>query len=416
MLRLRIINFLFAMLLLSIPALVLQPPGDEYLYYSDFPAYYSAAKLIAQHRSADVYKPDLVKQEAKKHFWIPDRVVFVAEPPYAMPLVTPLSFLSPRIAHNLCTFVAIAAIAVSLLILADVLTLTNRGTLLLMCLVAISGPFVECIRHNKPTPFLLLGFCLCLFWLKRANNYNAAAASLLCLIKPHEFFSFFGFLFGARKYSVLCFSAALTSLIACLSMSVFGLDAWTNYLGVLSDVSHHPEIVGIQVMPTLKGQLYRLHVNESFANQISFVFFFLSVLGSYLIARRFREDRRYWKVGATIGSLLGFIFLTHAHGYDLILVIPAVAVIIEQARIHGNRSLLLAAWSTVAAFSLPLYILIHYVYMVAYDSVLNVHFALLAMLTVVAVRYAHQLGDFQKLRVNLPKSLPAYASYSGQRS
>ncbi len=413
--RLRIINFLFAILLLSIPALVLQPPGDGYLNYSDFPAYYSAAKLIAQHKSADVYKPDMVRKESLKHFQLPDRVVFVAEPPYAMPLVIPLSFLPPKAARNLCTFGAIALVAASLLILADVLSLTNRATLLLICFSALSGPFVECVRHNKPTPLLLLGLCLSLFWLKRAKTSNAAVASLLTLIKPHEFFGFFGFCVGAKKFPYLCLIGALLGLIACLSTAVFGFDAWTNYFNVLSNMSEHPEIVGIHMMPTFKGQLYRLELNHSIANQISVVAFFLSVLGSAMLARRFNNDRRFWKIGAAIGMLLGFVFLTHAHGYDLILTIPAVAIIIEQGRKHGNRSLLLAAWSTVAAFSLPLYILIHYVYMVYYGAVLNVHFAFLGLLTVVAVRYAHQLGDYQKPRVTLPKPLRTYAVRSVQK-
>ncbi len=383
------------MLLLSIPALVLQPPGDGYLNYSDFPAYYSAAKLIERHRNADVYKMDVVRRESQAHFHMPDdREVFVAEPPFAMPLVIPLSYLPPQLAHDLCTFGAIAAIAASLLILAEILSLSNRGLLLLVCLTAISGPFVECVRANKPTPILLLGFCIALSFLKRAKVRDAAIATLSCLIKPHEFFAVFGFFTGAKKYTYLLLAAALATLIVGLSTAVFGVDAWINYFSLLARINEHPEIVGIEAMPTLKGQLYRLPLGHSLANQIAVVGFILSILLSGFVARRFSDDRKYWRIGATVGALLGFIFLTHAHAYDLILIIPAVAILIGQARRHQNRVVLYSAWTTVVVFSLPFYIPIHYIYLLSFNAPVNFHFSLLAWLSAVAVRYAHQLGDF----------------------
>src|SRR6185437_6719331 len=142
--RTSIINFFFALAVLAIPAVIFRPPGDTWLMVSDFPAYYGAAKLISHGHAADVYEIHRLQLEIRRAWRMPpERQVFVAEPPIFMPAFEPLANFTPNGAVLFSFITAIAATALSLVLLSEALVLSNRATLWLIALTASSGPFWE---------------------------------------------------------------------------------------------------------------------------------------------------------------------------------------------------------------------------------------------------------------------------------
>src|SRR5271170_2314279 len=114
------INVFFAVIVFVIMIVGWAPPGDWIYNASDFPSYYTAAKLIASGHGADVYRIDYINEQVHQIYpKAQGREIFASEPPFFLALLAPLAFFTPAIAKVIFDSLLVVLAAVALVLLAN---------------------------------------------------------------------------------------------------------------------------------------------------------------------------------------------------------------------------------------------------------------------------------------------------------
>jgi hypothetical protein len=158
-----------------------------------------------------------------------NRIGFMRNPPWALPLVYPLGFLSPRAGWRLWSLFMLACLAVSIRLL-WILYGRPRNS---RYLIGLSfGPALLCLIYGQTSLLLLLGLTLFLR-LHRTQPFLAGSALALCALKPHLFLPFGAALLAwvlvSRSYKLVAGAAAA---LAASSAITFLIDpqAWAQYV------------------------------------------------------------------------------------------------------------------------------------------------------------------------------------------
>ncbi|MBI4533189.1 MAG: DUF2029 domain-containing protein [Candidatus Melainabacteria bacterium] len=354
--------FAFLVLLLVVPSLVLAPPKDYRFKVTDFPNYYAAAKMMASKSGALIYQPSQLQATENKFFpQLDGRMVPVNLPPFSLPLLLPLALVPPQAALAGWQILLILALATSFIALQHMFNLSNRATVYLGALVAVSGPAWEAIRHCQIAPFLLVSFLACLNALVQSKFVIAALALTPWLLKPHELLPFLLFLLGARKYLFLGYFFLISCFFGLISSFVLGQSAYTNYLAFAPSSWEITDFVN----PTIRGQLLRyLGAVTPVALSLSTLIWILALLGLFWCGSRFK-DHTSWVGYATLVSMpIGLVTAPHCHNYDLLLLLPSLVILVKTSPI-GTLPIW---WKTVLVLAtttllLPIYIFVHYSYL-----------------------------------------------------
>ncbi len=358
----RIPYIIFAFVLLTVPCMLWKMQPNYFIISTDLPAYYAAAKLMTSGRAAQVYDPKAVRQEALIYF--PDipakkEFLFVAEPPLVMPAFAIFSFLTPLEAKILSEAVGITATLLALFLLADLLQFSLKDTTTLILLTAFVVPYWSVIRIHKPTPILLLGLCLTLYFLKKNKNKAASLSSILCFIKPQVFLPFLAFAAGARQFKYIFATAGVGLALALCSLAMFGVDGWSAYIKLLLKMSSEPLIVGVTDMPTLKGLLYRLAIDPGIANSISSLGFAATLCFLLWFGNKFVAHRQWWLPAVAASSIIGLITGIHAHLYDFVMIIPATAIFLKHEELAKEKFTQRVLWIVIGLLVVPAFLLIN---------------------------------------------------------
>ncbi len=376
---------IFAFILLTVPCMLWKMQPNYFIISTDLPAYYAAAKMMTSGRAAQVYDPRAVRQEALIYF--PDipakkEFLFVAEPPLVMPAFVIFSFLSPADAKLLSEAVGITATLIALLLLAELLNFSIKETTTLILLTAFVVPYWSVIRIHKPTPIILLGLCLTLFLLKKNKTRATAFSTVLCLVKPQVFLPFLAFATGARQFKYLLVTACVGLALALASLPLFGIEGWTAYVHLLMKMSSEPLIVGVTDMPTLKGLLYRLAVDPAIANFVSSLCFGATLCFLVWLGNRFVSRSEWWLPAVAASSILGLITGIHAHLYDFVMIIPAIAILLKYDRLAQEKFTHRVLWIVIGVLIVPAFLLIN---PINDRTGLHWHFIMLAIASVSAI-------------------------------
>lgn len=100
----------------------------------------------------------------------------------------------------------------------------------------------------------------------------------------------------------------------------------------------------MDLMPTLKGQLYRLPIDHLLSNGLSTLVFTSLFCFLAWFGRKSANVERWSLAGIAVTSFLGWAACPHGHGCDLIILIPAFAILIKQAAAVKNRFMLAIVW------------------------------------------------------------------------
>jgi hypothetical protein len=272
-----------------------------------------------------------------------NKVGFMRNPPWALPLVYPLGFLSPRAGWLLWSLFMLACLAVSVRLL-WILYGRPRNSRYLLGLSF--GPALLCLIYGQTSLLLLLGLTLFLR-LHRTQPFLAGCALGLCALKPHLFLPFgvvlLAWVLVSRSYRLVAGAAAA---LAASSAIAFLIDpqAWIQYVQMARASGIEREYI-----PCLS---YLLR-NWLGANSMSLQFL-PAALGCAWALRYYWPRRQGWD-WTTNGSpllLVSLLVAPYSWIYDQGIVIPAL---LQGAFLTRSRNLLVALAFLSAMVEIALY-------------------------------------------------------------
>ena len=157
------------------------------------------------------------------------KVGFMRNPPWTLPLVYPLGFISPRVAWLIWSLLMLACLTGSVRLLWIMYGRPgNRRYLLGLSF----GPALLCLLYGQTSLFALMGLVLFLR-LHRTSPFLAGISLWLCALKPHLFLPFgvvlLAWVLVSRSYKLLAGSVIAMAASCAITYAIDPL-AWTQYL------------------------------------------------------------------------------------------------------------------------------------------------------------------------------------------
>lgn len=361
----RLQDFGIAIVLFTAVYLLLQP----LVSFNDAHTYHEAATLITSGKSPQVYRMREAFNGSQKF------MAFMAlEPPYALTFTAPLALFDLQVSRRVLDGFLIVILAAFATLLASVLKLSKRQTIIFLLCCAASGGVFESLKVSKPIPIFALGFTLALFFLGRGREYIAGVASVMCLIKPHYILPFAAFAFGCKKWKYLVGLAVATALLLAITFPFHGAESYAAYARAISYVNEHPiTTVGADAMPTIRALLLRGGIDPLLSSRIATIIFGCSLLLMVGLGWRTRNTPTWWIPGTMCGLTVAAATAIYMHNYDFVILIPVVTILIlELIRIKNWPDLILTTLA-VAMFMTPLYQYIFYYYLIQGRALINLH-------------------------------------------
>ncbi|MBI4534186.1 MAG: DUF2029 domain-containing protein [Candidatus Melainabacteria bacterium] len=384
-----VIPILFALLAPILPLVLVLSSQAWFGKISDLPEYYAASRMMLEGQGALIYKLDNLG--AVQHMLYPsmaERIVGLYIPPIALPWLLPLGWLEPAIAPIVWMLVQIVAVAASLLILRKIFALSSKAVLWLWAVLSISGPLYESLRIGQLAPLLLLGFSLAIMALKNNRPFLGSLALSALLLKPQELAPFLVYLVGARRYKVISYLIVLTVGLCGASLLLIGVDGYKNYLDLLSSSVANTLWMQSELSATVRGQLLRFFPEQKvLVTQISSVILVGVLALIFCLGRRESCKVRWLEVGLATAFPLGLITSLHCHDYDLLLLAPSIVALVKGGLVKNPHPwLACVGLAGTTLFLLPLYVVIHYQYLLQ-GGLINPLFWLLVCGTVLVLVY-----------------------------
>ena len=303
----------------------------------DFVVFWATGQQLVHH--ANPYDAAAMKQiEHAAGLNTGYNLLFMRNPPWALPLALPLGLLGLRVGAFLWSITIVACLVVSVLML---WRMQGRPPNHLHWLGLSFGPALVCAMMGQTTLFSLLGYVLFLD-LHRKRPFLAGASLWLCLLKPHLFIPFgvvlLLWILVFRRYKVL--AGVLVALGASCSV-VYLLDptAWADYAQMM-----HTNLQEQEYIPCLVVVLRRWLRPHSVWLQ-----YLAPALGSVWALIYFWPRRHAWeweRYGNPL-VLVSLVAAPYSWVYDGGLAIPAL---LQGA--YLTRSRILLAILAVASISI----------------------------------------------------------------
>jgi hypothetical protein len=193
----------------------------------DFGIYWATGRLLANH--ANPYDAEaLMRLETSLGIYNGHQILYMRNPPWALPLALPLGFLPLRLAALLWSFILIGCLLFSVRTL---WVMYGRPDNQLHWLGYAFAPALLGLTIGQTSLFALLGFVLFLR-LHESRPFLAGASLWLCALKPHLFLPFAAVLLAwilvSRSYKVLA-GAATAMAASCAALYFIDPMAWIQY-------------------------------------------------------------------------------------------------------------------------------------------------------------------------------------------
>ena len=295
----------------------------------DFIFYWATAQQLAHH--ANPYDAAAIATlERSAGLPVAYKAGFMRNPPWALPLIYPLGFLSARVGWILWYFLLLACLAASVYLLWILYGRPRNERYLLGLSFA---PALVCIIYGQTSLLLLPGLVLFLRW-QRTRPFLAGVALSLCALKPHLFLPFGVVLLvwiaferaaklAAGVLAGLAFSCLLTFLIDPSALTQYAQMARAS--GIENEpipcVSYllrawiSPQSIWLQYLPALLGCAWAM---------------------AYYWPRRRNWD---WPANGGLLLLVSLVAAPYSWIYDHGMVLPAL---LQSAFLARSRNLLIA--------------------------------------------------------------------------
>jgi hypothetical protein len=180
----------------------------------DFASYWATGQQLAHH--ANPYDASVMGDLERTAGYTGQGSYYMRNPPWVLPLVLPLGYVSARIAVLPWSLLMLGLLFLSVQLLQPVLGLSGWQLRLLGCAFP---PALQCVVVGQTSLFVLLGLVLFLR-LHRTRPLLAGAALWLCTLKPHLFLPFgvilLVWIIFTRRYRILL-GAAIAAVVSCLA-------------------------------------------------------------------------------------------------------------------------------------------------------------------------------------------------------
>jgi hypothetical protein len=280
----------------------------------DFVVYWATGQQLVHH--ANPYDAEAMMRIERSAGLAPGYgVLYMRNPPWALPLALPLGLVGPRTGAFLWSLVLLACLAVS------------AHLIRLMCgspgnrihwLGFSFAPALVCLLVGQTSLFALLGLALFLR-LHRTRPFAAGLSLWLCALKPHLFLPFgvvlLAWVLVSRSYRLLA-GVAVAIIASCAAAFCLYPAAWTHYLEMMRAPAVEKEFI-----PCLSDSL-RFGLNP----QAAWLQYLPAAVGCAWALGYFWRRRQAWN-WMKDGSLLMLVSIFAAPYcwlYDQALAIPAL--------------------------------------------------------------------------------------------
>ena len=255
-------------------------------------------------------------------------VLFMRNPPWALPLVLPLGLVGMRIGALLWSMVLLACMIVSGLLTRNI---NGRPKNRIHWLALSFAPALVCLFVGQTALFALLGLALFLR-LHGTRPFVAGFSLWLCALKPHLFLPFIVVLLAwivvSRSYRILA-GAALAMVTSCALTYCIDPSAWRDYSAMMQAPGIAKEFI-----PCLSVAMRLwLSPQSMWLQYLPAAIACVWALG-YFWSRRYTWD---WKKDGSLLMLVSIVFAPYCWLYDQALAVPAL---LEGAYLTRSRPLL----------------------------------------------------------------------------
>ena len=290
----------------------------------DFVVYWATGRQLVRH--ANPFDPQAMMRIERAAGLNPGYgVLFMRNPPWALPLALPLGFLGLRLAALVWSLVLAACLAVSVLLL---WRMQGRPANHLHWLGLSFAPALLCLFLGQTSLFSLLGYVLFLR-LHRERPFLAGASLWLCALKPHLFLPagvvLVAWILVSRAWR-LAAGAAAALAFSCAVTYALAPSAWPEYLHTMRTTGIEREFI-----PCLSVALRQWISPRSAALQA------LPVILGCIWALAYYWPRRHgwdWRRDGSLPLLVSLFLAPYCWLYDQALAIPALLCAVYRTRSH----------------------------------------------------------------------------------
>src|ERR1035437_152070 len=265
-------------------------------------------------------------------------ILFMRNPPWALPLVLPLGLVGLRIGALLWSLALLGCLVVSGWLIR---LMHGRPRNRIHWLAVAFAPALICLFIGQTSLFALLGLVLFLY-LHRTRPFMAGLALWLCALKPHLFLPFgvvlLAWIIVSRSYKILA-GAAVALPASCAAAWLLEPTAWSDYTQMMRAPVSGKEFIpclsvamGLWLMPQAVWILY-LPVTLACAWALAYYWR--------------RRDAWDWVKDGSLLMLVSLFAAPYCWLYDQVLAMPAV---LEGAYATRSRHLLTA----IALVNIPI--------------------------------------------------------------
>jgi len=331
---------------------------------SDLPEYYAPAKLILEGKGALGYTIEGLG-EAQHRFFpsMGGRIVALFVPPQGLALVSPIALVSPDASRFVWKSLLVLCLAASIFLLRKTFELSYKQTCYLIAAMTLSDVAYNSLRIDQLAPILLLSYVAAIHSFKHNKNISAGIWLSLIVLKPQQFLPFLAYLAGAKKFKPLFACAGIVAALSLVSLMQIGQTGWSNYFALVSSPSSVP-FMQPELTPTVRGQLLRLFpaASGSIFSLTAGIYLFSIALAA-LVGWKLRDKKNPVLLGVVGVMPLGLVLSMHCHTYDLLLLIPTILLIFNDAVIPFGQLWKLAVMLGAIVFMLPLSVEIQHEYL-----------------------------------------------------
>ncbi len=358
------ISTLIVVCAIIVLAVLLSSAQDAVYNFTDFPEYYTAAKLIVAGKGAAAYV--LSEMARTQHDLFPalgKRFIPIYLPPPGLILFTPIALFGLPMAFYVWKVASIACLVASVFLLVCTFSLDYKKTCYLVAGLALCHAFFEILHIDQIGTMLLLSLSAGLYFLQKDEDIKAGLALSFMIVKPQLILPFLVYLVGLRRWRPVIVFISLALGLTALAYLLIGEIGFSNYLTLL----RAPEsafYMQAELMPTFRGQLLRLW--PSLSKEIFYIsaaVFFAVAFCSWFCGADNRKNAKaiLWAFLLTIPLTL--ITSLHCHSYDLILLGPTMVIIFTDGVVSFSQRFKLIIIVGSIVFMIPLAIYIHYFYL-----------------------------------------------------
>jgi hypothetical protein len=334
--------------------------------FSDFPEYYSAAKLVLSGTGSQIY--DLKTFAGVEQNFFPElngRIVGFFVPPFAMAWIIPIGLIPLPAAIYVWKLILVSALVLSVILLSKAFSLTRVGVLYLIAVTALSGATYEALRIDQLATILLLGLSMYIFGVKKERPWLSAAGLALMVLKPQELLPLIVFLLAAGQWKLVLRFAAIACVIALIGCAAVGVDGIKNYATLMASTVNDTRFLVSDLSPSLRGQLLRLFPDAAtLTAQISTGFLVLSLAVIAFVGRLMKNAKQWLEASILVSLPLGLASCLYFFSYDLVLLLPTIIILLrEDIQKQIPAPALLAGMLGALIYLMPMSILIHYSYL-----------------------------------------------------